>query len=109
MHTSAQAVRVAAIKEGRNWYPNLASSCLCFSPDEQNLFPIVQGGLDTEKRHECARELMERNVPGFAVGGLSGGEEKEAFWRMVHASTSVLSRDKPRCGEPRLLSQIACL
>ena len=26
---------------------------------------------------------MKRDVPGFAVGGLSGGEAKEQFWRFV--------------------------
>lgn len=65
-------------------------------PDKQNLFPIVQGGLDEEKRRACARELVEREVPGFAIGGLSGGEEKELFWRMVLASTEVLPADRPR-------------
>ena len=28
--------------------------------DKQNLFPIVQGGLDAEKRRECAKELIKR-------------------------------------------------
>ena len=65
-------------------------------PDRQNLFPIVQGGLDVEKRKLCAAELTERAVPGFAVGGLSGGEAKDSFWRMVHVSTSHLPEDKPR-------------
>ena len=45
-------------------------------PDTQNLFPIVQGGLDEEKRKDCAAKLTARDVPGFAIGGLSGGEEK---------------------------------
>ena len=30
-----------------------------------------------------AQQLMKRDVPGFAVGGLSGGEAKEQFWRCV--------------------------
>ena len=51
--------------------------------DEQNLFPIVQGGLDKGKRRECAQELIKRDTPGFAIGGLSGGEAKDDFWRMV--------------------------
>ena len=38
---------------------------------------------------ECAKELIERDTPGFAIGGLSGGEEKDQFWRMVAASTEV--------------------
>lgn len=58
-------------------------------PDVQNLFPIVQGGLDEAKRIECAHELMERDVPGFAVGGLSGGEAKDDFWRMVRETERV--------------------
>ena len=41
-------------------------------------------------------EMTKRDVPGFAVGGLSGGEEKEHFWRMVKASTELLPREKPR-------------
>ena len=68
----------------------------CFRPDRQNLFPIVQGGLDEGMRRQCASELTSRVVPGFAVGGLSGGEAKDLFWRMVHVSTDNLPEDKPR-------------
>jgi len=35
-------------------------------------------------------------VPGFAIGGLSGGEEKGQFWRMVTLSTDHLPPTKPR-------------
>ena len=64
--------------------------------EKQNLFPIVQGGLDADLRRKCAKELIQRDTPGFAIGGLSGGEDKDHFWRMVAASTEVLPRDKPR-------------
>lgn len=43
---------------------------------EQSIFPIVQGGLDKDLRKKCAEELLKRDVRGFAVGGLSGGESK---------------------------------
>ena len=65
-------------------------------PHDQNLFPIVQGGLDEDLRRQCARELTKRDVPGFAIGGLSGGEEKKHFWRMVTVSTDELPKNKPR-------------
>ena len=65
-------------------------------PDVQNLFPIVQGGLDHEKRKDCAAQLTARDVPGFAIGGLSGGEEKDTFWRIVKTSAEHLPDDKPR-------------
>ena len=48
------------------------------------------------KRRECAKELTERDTPGFAIGGLSGGEAKDDFWRMVNVSTGVLPESKPR-------------
>ncbi|XP_076654913.1 tRNA-guanine transglycosylase [Halictus rubicundus] len=65
-------------------------------PNEQSIFPIVQGGLDPELRTECAKQLIKRKVNGFAVGGLSGGESKDDFWRMVLLSTNLLPKDKPR-------------
>ena len=46
--------------------------------DVQNLFAIVQGGLDPELRDQCLDEMIARKdrVAGYAIGGLSGGEEK---------------------------------
>jgi queuine tRNA-ribosyltransferase len=40
--------------------------------------------------------LIKRDVSGYAIGGLSGGEEKKDFWRMVDLSTDVLPNEKPR-------------
>lgn len=66
------------------------------NPESQNIFPIVQGGLDPKLRSESATQLIQRDVRGFAVGGLSGGESKDEFWNMVHLSTNILPEDKPR-------------
>ncbi|XP_061212531.1 queuine tRNA-ribosyltransferase catalytic subunit 1 [Neopsephotus bourkii] len=66
------------------------------NPQRQNLFAIIQGGLDPELREQCLEAMMLRDVPGFAIGGLSGGEDKGSFWRMVKLSTERLPRDKPR-------------
>ncbi|BBN00677.1 queuine tRNA-ribosyltransferase catalytic subunit [Marchantia polymorpha subsp. ruderalis] len=65
-------------------------------PTEQNLFAIVQGGLDQNLRAQCLKELVKRNLPGYAIGGLSGGEEKDSFWRIVAQCTAGLPEDKPR-------------
>lgn len=64
--------------------------------DTQNIFPIVQGGLNVTLRTESAKQLMQREVPGFAIGGLSGGESKNDFWKMVHLTTDLLPENKPR-------------
>jgi tRNA-guanine transglycosylase len=65
-------------------------------PLQQNLFGIVQGGLDADLRRRCVAEMTKRDLPGFAIGGLSGGESKDMFWRMVHLSTDLLPPHKPR-------------
>lgn len=41
-------------------------------------------------------ELTKRDVPGFAIGGLSGGESKDEFWKIVNISTDYLPKEKPR-------------
>ena len=50
--------------------------------DSQNLFCIIQGGLDLELRKECCREMVERDTPGIAIGGLSGGEAKTEYCKV---------------------------
>lgn len=72
----------------------------CFAahskPDSQTLFPIIQGGLDLELRQVCVHEMVKRGANGYAIGGLSGGEVKDAFWRVVDACTDLLPKDRPR-------------
>ena len=62
----------------------------------QNIFPIIQGGLDPEPRIKCSEEMTRRKAPGFAIGGLSGGETKDEFWRVIHNSAPLLPVDKPK-------------
>jgi len=64
----------------------------------QNLFAIVQGGLDPVLRDECLDEMVRRRdrVAGYAIGGLSGGEEKDIFWRIMSQCAEKLPADKPR-------------
>lgn len=63
---------------------------------DQNLFGIVQGGLDLELRKYCTLEMIKRDLPGYAIGGLAGGEMKEDFWKVVNVCTDYLPQDKPR-------------
>jgi tRNA-guanine transglycosylase len=63
---------------------------------EQSIFPIVQGGLDQDLRKKCTEGLLQREVRGFAVGGLSGGESKDDFWKTVSLCTDLLPENKPR-------------
>ncbi|KAF2091514.1 queuine tRNA-ribosyltransferas-like protein [Saccharata proteae CBS 121410] len=65
-------------------------------PDKQNLFCIIQGGLDLDLRRECCEEMVARDTPGIAIGGLSGGEAKSSYCEVVDTCTSLLPEKKPR-------------
>ncbi|GMH38116.1 hypothetical protein BSKO_06000 [Bryopsis sp. KO-2023] len=64
-------------------------------PNEQNLFAIIQGGVDPRLRDISLEQLTARDMPGFAIGGLVGGESKDYFWRVVKQCTAALPKDKP--------------
>lgn len=66
------------------------------NPTTQNLFCIIQGGLDLDMRRECCVEMVQRGTPGIAIGGLSGGEAKADYCRVVDTCTSLLPELKPR-------------
>jgi queuine tRNA-ribosyltransferase len=63
---------------------------------DQVLFPIVQGGLDLELREECTKAMVKRVQVGIAVGGLSGGEAKDQFWRVVARCCELIPENIPR-------------
>lgn len=63
---------------------------------DQAQFAIVQGGLDAELRVGCARQLRELDFTGYAVGGLSVGEEPAEMYRMLDATVPELPADRPR-------------
>ena len=63
---------------------------------DQTLFAIVQGGLDPELRVACARQLRELDFAGYAVGGLSVGEEQSDMLRMLEVTVPELPADRPR-------------
>ena len=67
-------------------------------PKEQALFGIVQGGLDDRLRDISLKGLLKRgkDLPGFAIGGLAGGEGKEDFCRVLESALPKLPFNKPR-------------
>lgn len=64
--------------------------------EDQALFAIVQGGLDPEVRLGCAGELVELDFAGYAVGGLSVGEEPAEMLRVLEVTCPALPADRPR-------------
>jgi queuine tRNA-ribosyltransferase len=63
---------------------------------DQALFAIVQGGLDPELRVRCAERLAGLDFAGYAVGGLSVGEEPDEMYRVLDVTVPALPSDRPR-------------
>ena len=63
---------------------------------EQALFAIVQGSTYEKIRQLSAEALVELDLPGYAIGGLSVGEPKSAMYEMTQLCTEILPPAKPR-------------
>ena len=64
--------------------------------EAQNLFAIVQGGVDPELRRISAEALVSEGFDGYAIGGLAVGEGHEAMLATLDVTTPLLPQDRPR-------------
>ncbi len=60
------------------------------------LFGIVQGGMFENLRQESLNALVELDLPGYAIGGVSVGEPKEEMQRIMAHTPHRLPAGKPR-------------
>jgi queuine tRNA-ribosyltransferase len=66
-------------------------------PHGQALFPIIQGGIHAQLRREAATAIRGlHDWPGFGIGGLSVGEEKDAMYEMLEVVDDALPKTHPR-------------
>ena len=64
--------------------------------DRQSLFGIMQGGMYTDLRRESAEQIVELDLPGYAIGGLSVGEPKPLMYEIMDECVDYLPKEKPR-------------
>ncbi|MDH5751273.1 MAG: tRNA guanosine(34) transglycosylase Tgt [Deltaproteobacteria bacterium] len=62
----------------------------------QSLFGIVQGSTYPDLRRYCAEKIVELDLPGIAVGGLSVGEGLEVMNDVLGYTVEHLPADRPR-------------
>lgn len=65
-------------------------------PQQQALFAIVQGGIYEDLRAAAAESLVKLDLPGYAIGGVSVGEETTLIHRIVQITAPLLPENKPR-------------
>lgn len=66
------------------------------TPAFQSLFGINQGSVYTELRRQSLEQLIEIGFEGYAIGGLSVGEEKHQMYDITEFIAPQLPADKPR-------------
>lgn len=86
---AAQSMRMSArwARRSRDEHDRLGNS--------NALFGIVQGGMHEALRDESLGGLQEIGFDGYAIGGLSVGEPKEEFYRMLAYTGPKLPAQKP--------------
>jgi len=67
-----------------------------WSKNTSNLFAIVQGGLHDDLRQKSAEKLIALDLPGYALGGFSVGEEMEKAYPVIDRTAALLPQNKPR-------------
>lgn len=63
---------------------------------EQSLFGIIQGSVYDDLRKECVDEVCSRDLPGYAIGGVSVGEGPELMEKAVSYTAPLMPKNKPR-------------
>ncbi len=78
-----------------------------------NLFGIVQGGMFTDLRQRSAAELVQLDLPGYAIGGLSVGEPIDLMRELADFTLPLLPPEKPKyimgVGTPADLVELVAL
>ena len=64
--------------------------------ENQGLFGIIQGGFFEDLREISTKDLIGLDFPGYAIGGISVGEPKEEFLKMLRFTTPLMPENKPR-------------
>jgi queuine tRNA-ribosyltransferase len=76
-------------------------------------FGIVQGATFADLRRESARQLLDLDFPGYAVGGLAVGEPHTMTCEMTSEVSALLPADRPRylmgVGKPEQLADYVAL
>jgi queuine tRNA-ribosyltransferase len=94
-HLTTEAEARTSMELSLRW----ARRCLAEFQRNENpnaLFGIVQGGMFENLREESLASLVELDLPGYAIGGVSVGEPKAEMQRIMAHTPHRLPAHKPR-------------
>ncbi|MBU1726698.1 MAG: tRNA guanosine(34) transglycosylase Tgt, partial [Candidatus Omnitrophica bacterium] len=82
-----------AMKRTLDW---ASRSKKVFKKKHQSLFCIVQGATYEDLREDCAKELVDMDFDGYAIGGVSVGEPSNLIYNTLELVSGLLPEQKPR-------------
>ncbi len=82
-----------SIKRTHRWLDRCVEA---WTNPKQSLFGIIQGSTYNHYRKECVEEVCSRDLPGYAIGGVSVGEGPEWMEKIVSFTAPLMPKDKPR-------------
>jgi len=74
----------------------LDRSIASWTNEQQSLFGIIQGSTYNDLRKRCVEEVCARDLPGYAIGGVSVGEGVELMEKIVSFTAPLMPVNKPR-------------
>ncbi len=83
-------------KESMELTSRWAKRCKDAHKGGQLLFGIVQGSVYHDLRLKSVEDMIEIGFDGYAIGGLSVGEETEIMYNVLGYTAPMLPKDKPR-------------
>jgi queuine tRNA-ribosyltransferase len=86
----------SAVDRTALWAGRARAAFLARERPDLNQFGIVQGGTDHALRVESAERTVDIGFDGYAVGGLSVGEDRSAMLPALEAALAALPADRPR-------------
>ena len=73
-----------------------AKRCRDSHTTDQALFGIIQGGFYEDLREQSAKDLIELDLPGYAIGRIAIGEPKEEYVKILKHTAKFMPENKPR-------------
>jgi queuine tRNA-ribosyltransferase len=86
----------SAVDRTALWAGRARKAFVAHERPDLSQFGIVQGGTDLALRAESARRTVELGFDGYAIGGLSVGEERGATMPALEVAVAGLPADRPR-------------
>ena len=103
----------AALELTTRWARRCKAVWLDNYNEKNALFGIVQGGMFTDLREKSASEVVKSGFSGYAAGGFSVGEPKDAMLEVADFTLTVLPDEKPKyimgVGTPEDLVELVAL